>query len=131
MDRLLKAISFSKYKCFDAKTSIFNIDLNSNISLIIGRNNSGKSSVIDVIEKAVNPQTPYDVVGLNYIVELTDKHIRNGFSTHVSGGDIGENHYNYGKKFIGQTISIKRVNSGMTIADTQNSNISFLKVSNE
>lgn len=131
MDRLLKAISFSKYKCFDAKTSIFNIDLNSNISLIIGRNNSGKSSVIDVIEKAVNPQTPYDVVGLNYIVELTDKHIRNGFSTHVSGGDIGENHYNYGKKSIGQTISIKRVNSGMTIADTQNSNISFLKGKHE
>lgn len=131
MDRLLKAISFSKYKCFDAKTSIFNIDLNSNISLIIGRNNSGKSSVIDVIEKAVNPQTPYDVVGLNYIVELTDKHIRNGFSTHVSGGDIGENHYNYGKKFIGQTISIKRVNSGMTIADTHNSNISFLKGKHE
>lgn len=131
MDRLLKAISFSKYKCFDAKTSIFNIDLNSNISLIIGRNNSGKSSVIDVIEKAVNPQTPYDVVGLNYIVELTDKHIRNGFSNHVSGGDIGENHYNYGKKFIGQTISIKRVNSGMTIADTQNSNISFLKGKHE
>lgn len=131
MDRLLKVISFSKYKCFDAKTSIFNIDLNSNISLIIGRNNSGKSSVIDVIEKAVNPQTPYDVVGLNYIVELTDKHIRNGFSTHVSGVDIGENHYNYGKKFIGQTISIKRVNSGMTIADTQNSNISFLKGKHE
>ena len=131
MDRLLKAISFSKYKCFDSKTSIFNIDLNSNISLIIGRNNSGKSSVIDVIEKAVNPQTPYDVVGLNYIVELTDKHIRNGFSTYVSGGNIGENHYNYGKKFIGQTISIKRVNSGMTIADTQNSNISFLKGKHE
>lgn len=131
MDRILKAISFSQYKCFDAKTSIFNIDLNSNISLIIGRNNSGKSSVIDVIEKAVNPQTPYDVVGLNYIVELTDKHIRNGFSTHVSGGDIGENHYNYGKKYIGQTISIKRVNSGMTIADTQNSNISFLKGKHE
>lgn len=131
MDRLLKVISFSKYKCFDAKTSIFNIDLNSNISLIIGRNNSGKSSVIDVIEKAVNPQTPYDVVGLNYIVELTDKHIRNGFSTHVSGGDIGENHYNFGKKFIGQTISIKRVNSGMTIADTQNSNILFLKGKHE
>lgn len=131
MDRILKAISFSKYKCFDAKTSIFNIDLNSNISLIIGRNNSGKSSVIDVIEKAVNPQTPYDVVGLNYIVELTDKHIRNGFSTHVSGGDIGENYYNYGKKFIGQTISIKRVNTGMTIADTQNSNISFLKGKHE
>lgn len=131
MDRLLKAISFSKYKCFDAKTSIFNIDLNSNISLIIGRNNCGKSSVIDVIEKAVNPQTPYDVVGLNYIVELTDKHIRNGFSTRVSGGDIGENNYNYGKKFIGQTISIKRVNSGMTIADTQNSNISFSKGKHE
>lgn len=131
MDRLLKAICFSKYKCFDAKTSIFNIDLNSNISLIIGRNNSGKSSVIDVIEKAVNPQTPYDVVGLNYIVELTDKHIRNGFSTRVSGGDIGENYYNYGKKFIGQTISIKRVNSGMTIADTQNSNISFSKGKHE
>jgi predicted ATP-dependent endonuclease of OLD family len=77
MDRLLKAISFSKYKCFDAKTSIFNIDLNSNISLIIGRNNSGKSSVIDVIEKAVNSKSSYNVTPISNMMKI-------GFLTRVA-----------------------------------------------
>ena len=78
MDNIFKAISFSKYKCFDVKNSSFSIDMNSNISLIIGRNNSGKSSVIDVIEKAVNPKSSYNVTDIKYIVQLTDEHIRKG-----------------------------------------------------
>lgn len=131
MDNIFKAISFSKYKCFDVRNSSFSIDMNSNISLIIGRNNSGKSSVIDVIEKAVNPKSSYNVTDIKYIVQLTDEHIRKGFSVHTSGGDIGENHYQYGKKFIGQKISIKLLKESVAITDSIESNIPISKGKHE
>lgn len=127
MDNIFKAISFSKYKCFDATNGSFSIDMNSNISLIIGRNNSGKSSVIDVIEKAVNYKLSYDVVNLNYIVQLTDDHIRSGFSDYIFGGDIGENYYEYGKRFIGRSISVKRTNDTMAISDQKVNDLPFSK----
>lgn len=77
MDNIFKAISFSKYKCFDATNGSFSIDMNSNISLIIGRNNSGKSSVIDVIEKAVNPKSSYNVTPISNMMKI-------GFLTRVA-----------------------------------------------
>ena len=77
MDNIFKAISFSNYKCFDATNGSFSIDMNSNISLIIGRNNRGKSSVIDVIEKAVNPKSSYNVTPISNMMKI-------GFLTRVA-----------------------------------------------
>ena len=77
MDNIFKAISYSNYKCFDATNGSFSIDMNSNISLIIGRNNSGKSSVIDVIEKAVNPKSSYNVTPISNMMKI-------GFLTRVA-----------------------------------------------
>ena len=57
---------------------------------------------------------------------MTDEHIRRGFSAYTSG-DIGENHYQYGRKFIGQKISIKLLNGRETIKDSIESKVPFSK----
>ena len=48
----IKLIRFASYKSFEKRTEPYDIDIDSNIILIIGRNNSGKSSLVDVVETA-------------------------------------------------------------------------------
>ena len=101
----IKEIHFSNYKCFNATPGHFTIDMNSYISLIIGRNNSGKSSLVDIVEKAIDPKMKYDVKNLYYSIELTEDIIKKEFDDSSSDANIG-NHFEYGSKFIGQYIGI-------------------------
>ena len=126
MEELLQAIGFTKYKCLHAENGSFLFDANSNVSLIIGRNNSGKSSVIDVVEQAFNPHALYDVENLYFSVYLDDQHIRNGFHERTFGGVIGVEHYVYGKKFIGKKLNIIRNNKDYDVSSIQDSAIENL-----
>lgn len=124
MNELLQKIGFSKYKSFDSDFDTFELDADSNISLIIGRNNSGKSSVIDVVEKAFNSKSQLIVNNLYYSVSLDDQHIKTGFSDRISGGDIAGNHYLYGKGFIGKNLNISYSGSYAVKSHVQNSYMS-------
>ena len=45
----LVGLQFGAYKSFKKGENQHTVDLDSNITLVIGRNNSGKSSLVDVI----------------------------------------------------------------------------------
>jgi len=107
-------LAVTNFKCFGGKPQGF--EAIKPINLIIGRNNSGKSSLIDVISWAV--ANKFDVpVNLwhggnrpDFLLstELTDGHVRAVFRENVSGGGIpGGSHYDFGKQLIGLPITVK------------------------
>lgn len=97
----LKKIIFEKYKCFKNETIIENIKP---INIVIGKNNIGKSSLLDIIEIINNPNVFWNNknIKINIVKELTDTEIKKVFHSNTSGGRIGMNHYEYGKKFLGK-----------------------------
>lgn len=99
----LNRIIFENYKCFKNETIIKNIKP---INIVIGKNNIGKSSLLDIIEFIYNPVYFWDNRNAKISIEkdLTEKQIKNIFRTDTSGGIIGGNHYEYGKKFIGMNF---------------------------
>ena len=99
-------IIFEDYKCFSKRVEIRNIKP---INIIIGKNNIGKSSVLDIIEMMYDA----DLKSRNYNTKiyaekvLSEEEIRKVFSDTVIGGNIGGNHYDFGKKYIGKTFRFK------------------------
>ncbi len=92
-------IIFENYKCFKEETIIENIKP---INIVIGKNNIGKSSLLDIIEIINNPILFWNNRNIKISIEknLTDEDIKKAFSPTTSGGLIGMNHYAYGKRFI-------------------------------
>ncbi len=80
------------------------------INLIIGRNNSGKSTLLDIVEFVVNGATDIpqrlwhagqqpEIIGES---PLTENEIKKIFREDTSGSVIpGRNHWEFGRKFIG------------------------------
>lgn len=103
----IRSIQFEGYKSFPAGT-INEIDLTPLVSVLIGKNNCGKSSCMDAIECVYKPDHYVSVNSLftrvSPIFELDSQSIEYGFRRNVSGGEIGSNHYTYGSKFIGKSI---------------------------
>src|SRR6185503_7021370 len=102
------SIRISDYKCFGADG--YGYDEIKPVNLIIGRNNSGKSTLLDLIEYLANPKdlTPLSHKGrppkviLSSILSESD--LRQAFSESTSGGPIGTNHWQFGKQWIGKPI---------------------------
>ena len=105
----LASIGFKSYKSFSESNSI-EIPLHAYLTLIIGRNNSGKSSIIDVIDEALKPaEKGQRVSGMKYSFYLDYNHIERGFSKSTSGGNLGgySSHYIFGKQFINQQLTVE------------------------
>ena len=100
----LKRIVFKGYKSFRDYAVLDGIG---NINLIIGKNNSGKSSILDVVEyvfeKELLPLNKPDEVAIGQL--LTEASIEHAFSKSVHGGRIGGNHYQYGIEYLNYDIS--------------------------
>ncbi|MCT4637043.1 MAG: AAA family ATPase [Bacteroidales bacterium] len=100
-------IKVRNYKCFDSEGGGFEKFMP--INIIIGKNNSGKSSLIDLVKYFIEQNKDFIEAGRNgnksevFVVhELTDQEISANFKSNTSGGGIpGQNHYEYGKQFIG------------------------------
>jgi AAA15 family ATPase/GTPase len=101
-------IIVKNYKCFDEEGQGF--DKIYPINLIIGKNNSGKSSLIDLIQYVIKPNEDFTNKGRDnrkaeIIIEhkLIETEISRGFSSSTSGGGIpGRNFHEYGKGFLGK-----------------------------
>lgn len=104
----INAISFENYKCFKGLTTINNLKP---INLVIGKNNIGKSSLLDILEICNNPALLFNNSNFSIYIDknLEDSDIRKVFQPDRSGGWIGSNHYEYGKRFIGENFRFKIV----------------------
>jgi len=106
-------IKIKNYKCFGEDVQGF--DCICPINIIIGRNNSGKSSLIDLIHYV---SSPYDELFRSghlgkkpevFITQpLTEKELKSVFPPNASGGEItANNHWEFGQKWIGLNITYK------------------------
>lgn len=96
------------YKCFGDQAQGF--DEFKKINLLIGRNNSGKSALLDLIELLVknkfdfsrsqwHSETPPSVIAETLLPESV---LRNVFQENVYGGNIpGRSHWEFGHRLIG------------------------------
>lgn len=107
MNIINEEIVVRNYKCFDTEGGGFEKIMP--INIIIGKNNSGKSTLIDLIRYYIEQNKDFIATGRNgnrsevYIIhKLTEKEVAANFKTSTSGGGIPtRNHFEYGKQFIG------------------------------
>nr|WP_319267409.1 AAA family ATPase [uncultured Draconibacterium sp.] len=106
-------ITVKNYKCFDKEGEGF--DRLFPINLIIGKNNSGKSSLIDLIQYIIKPNEDFSKKGRDnttaeVLVEhkLTEIVISQVFDKTRGGGGIPlDNHFEYGKNFVNRNYTYK------------------------
>lgn len=111
------SIKISNYKCFAGIHQGF--DVIKPINVLIGRNNSGKSSLLDLIEYAISPKKGYlELSGYKgkqpeviLSKPLTESEIKKVFREDTSNGVIG-NFWNYGERFVGRNITIRMGQNG-------------------
>lgn len=94
-------IEFEKYKCFNNLVTIENIKP---INIIIGKNNIGKSSILDIIEMMNDAKIKWKNQETQIYLEkkLTDEDILTEFPKGAWNGTIGGDFYEFGKNFIGK-----------------------------
>lgn len=101
-------VKVKNFKCFSDDEQGF--DEFKSINLIIGRNNSGKSSLLDLVEyvtlgQYAIPQSLWNnnIPPLFIAKSLLKEHeVKSVFNEHNSGGGIpGENHWVFGQQFVG------------------------------
>ncbi len=88
------------------------------INLIIGRNNTGKSTLLDLIDYATEPK---DLSSLGHrgqypeitiVSELAEPELRRVFSESTGGGYIGTNHWAFGRRWIGKQLTWRLESDG-------------------
>lgn len=97
----LNKIVFKKYKCFKGETIIENVKP---INIVIGKNNIGKSSLLDIIEIINSPELLWNNRETKIYIEkkLEDSEIESEFGKTTFGGNIPTHyHYDFGKNYIG------------------------------
>ena len=107
------SIKVKNYKCFKEEAGFDSIQ---RVNLIIGKNNSGKSSLLDVIESVANtnyqfPQPTWNGKQQPEIIfssKVPSEIIETVFRSNMSGDPIG-NHFHYGKRLVGRDIVWRKV----------------------
>jgi predicted ATP-dependent endonuclease of OLD family len=122
------SIKAANLKCFGQEAQGF--EGLERVNVIIGRNNSGKSSLIDLIEYAIRPSTErLGMLGhknaraeVNLTLPIERKDIEKVFDSGSSGGHIPGpgNHRDYGLKFVGQIINAKIDQNGLAFLPEYN-----------
>ena len=101
-------LSLENYKSFG--NGIFGFDRLATVNVIVGRNNSGKSALLDAIAIATKPaEIPAHLHHGNeqaHIVSapLLEGAVKSAFPEGTSGGPISGNHWQAGKALVGARI---------------------------
>lgn len=83
------------------------------INILIGRNNTGKSTLLELVGCVINPSelSRYNHAGKNSEIFLTklivETEIKQTFPSNTSGGSIGMNHFDYGMKWLDKPLTIR------------------------
>ncbi len=112
-------VYFKNYKCFDEKLAGF--DDIKNLNIIIGRNNSGKSSLLDIFKHLIQedfsfPEASYHLKKHEPTIEIHRNLTQNVLETvfqkrRTSSDGILGNHWHYGKEYIGKLAKAEGVSS--------------------
>lgn len=123
------AIRAKNYKCFKEETGFDSIR---RVNLIIGRNNAGKSSLLDLIEIVVTEN--YEVERstwrdnqrpqIIFEAEITQDVVSQVFRSGTSGGVIGGNHSIYGQNYIGRALKWTKSGNNIALLDCNDEGIS-------
>lgn len=106
------ALKIKDYKCFG--DSFVGFEQIKPVNLLIGRNNSGKSSLIDLVEYACKPKDISSnghegrkpIVALR--IPLSEQDIARGFSKRTTAGGIpGRTHFEFGSYWIGKQLLLE------------------------
>lgn len=97
----ITSMKFRGYRCFATEWAGFNEY--KPVNVIIGRNNVGKSQLLDLVSyackgwpRATEPKCDFRLRG-----SLDEKLLRNRFPTNTSGGDLGGDHWvHHGLQFV-------------------------------
>ncbi len=105
----VKSVAFDKYKSFPKGDTLYEIPLEPYVTVLIGKNNCGKSSCIDVLEGALKKNSFLHnkniFSSLSVSFSVTDKDVVKWFDHSRSGGDgISGNHYVHGKNYVNKLI---------------------------
>ena len=83
------------------------------INILVGRNNSGKSALLDLIQFSCGnyqfPAGTHNRAGpVNVTLEklISEESVARAFPRGTSGGLINGNHFEFGKKYVGRTIKV-------------------------
>lgn len=114
------ALKIRNYKCFDDEPSGF--DRIMPVNIIIGKNNSGKSSLIDLIEQIIKPEDSFFQIGRgNSKAEIIISHSlkENEISTVFRHAERTHNltslpnNFEYGKRFVNSKFTYS-INEGLS-----------------
>ncbi len=106
------SLNVKNYKCFGDAPQGF--DKICPINIIIGRNNSGKSTLLELVQHAVTPSSQFQVLkhrgqgSPEVIISqiLKEPELQRVFPEGTHGGVIPDsNHWKYGSQWIGQKIT--------------------------
>lgn len=118
MDNL--SIKIKNYKCFKDEAGFDSI---CRVNIIIGRNNIGKSALLDIIEAVVTKNYDFDRKTWNdnklpeaiFETKIPEIAINNTFHQSMSGGAINMNHRAYGMLFLGKNIKWSKSKSNRNL----------------
>lgn len=104
------SVEVSGFKCFEDFAGFERIQ---RMNLIIGKNNSGKSALLDLIEASVNGVAILDAArrsGKSPLVRvrqlLSEQALRHTFPQTTHGGSIrATNHWEFGQQWVGKTFT--------------------------
>lgn len=109
--------AIGNYRCFSSEAQGFASW--GGVNLIIGRNNSGKSRLLDLItygcDKNSVQLTAPSFIRVAGVLEEAD--LSGYFQPNSSGGDIPENHWNFAKRHIGAQIKFNVLGNSVDLVE--------------
>jgi len=114
------AVKIKNYKCFKDETGF---DTIRRVNLIIGRNNVGKSSLLDIIEIVTSGNYVFDSPSwrenqrpqIYFQSQIPENITTRTFPDNIGGGVINGNHGVYGRQYIGRNIKWAKTGSASNI----------------